>query len=120
VKYLLMIYMNDEVFESLSEAERNAIFAGHDEFGPKVRESGELIGTAALSNPTQSKTVRVRDGVTSATDGPYIETKEYLAGYYAVDCESIERAIELAAMIPDATLTAIEVRPVMDESGLEI
>jgi len=120
VKYLLMIYMNDDVFESLSEAERNAIFAGHEQFMPKIRESGEFVGTAALSNPTQSKTVRVRDGVTSATDGPYIETKEYLAGYYAVDCESLDRAIELAAMIPDAGLTAIEVRPVMDESGFEI
>ena len=87
---------------------------------PKIQSSGEFIGTAALVSPTQSKTVRVRDGVTSATDGPYIETKEYLAGYYAVDCESLDRAIELAAMIPDASLTAIEVRPVMVESGLEI
>ena len=120
MKYLLMIYMNDEVFEALSEEERNAVFAGHDAFAPKIRESGELIGTAALTNPTQSKTVRVRDGVTSATDGPYIETKEYLAGYYAVDCDSMDRAIELAAMIPDAGLTAIEVRPVMDDSGLEL
>ena len=120
MKYLLMIYMNDEVFASLSEAERNAIFAGHDEFEPKIRESGEFVSSAGLSNPTQSRTVRVRDGVASATDGPYIETKEYLAGYYAVDCESIERAVELAAMIPDAALTAIEVRPLMGGSGLEM
>jgi len=70
MKYLLMIYMNDDVFEALSEAERNAVFAGHDAFAPKIRESGEFIGTAALTNPTQSKTVRVRDGVASATDGP--------------------------------------------------
>ena len=120
MKYLLMIYLNDSMFESLTEDERNAIFAGHDTLIQKIRESGEFVGTAALTNPTQSKTVRVREGGTSVTDGPYIETKEYLAGYYAVDCESTQRAIELAAMIPDAALTAIEVRPVMDESGLEI
>jgi hypothetical protein len=120
VKYLLMIYMNESLFESLTDEERNAVFAGHNEFIPRIQESGEFVGTAGLVNPTQSKTVRVRDGVTTATDGPYIETKEYLAGYYAIDCESLDRAIELAAMIPDAALTAIEVRPVMVESGLEI
>lgn len=120
MKYLLMIYLNDSMFESLSEDERNAIFAGHDTLIQKIRESGEFVGTAALANPTQSKTVRVRNGATSATDGPYIETKEYLAGYYVVDCESIERAIELAAMIPDAGFTGIEIRPVMDQSGVEI
>jgi hypothetical protein len=120
MKYLLMIYMNDDIFEALTEDERNAVFAGHDEFVPRIKDSGEFVGTAALSNPSQSRTVRVRDGATSATDGPYVEAKEYLAGYYAVDCDSMDRAIELAAMIPDARLTAIEVRPVMDESGLEI
>jgi hypothetical protein len=54
------------------------------------------------------------------TDGPYVEVKEFLAGFYVVDCETVERANELAAMIPDARLTAVEVRPVMDEAGMEM
>jgi hypothetical protein len=120
VKYLLMIYMNDANWDTLSEDERNAVFAGHDAFGKLTRESGEFVHTAALSNPTQTRTVRVRDGVSAATDGPYIETKEYLAGYYVVECETVDRAVELAALIPDAKWTAIEVRPVMHESGMEM
>ena len=120
VKYLLMIYMNDATWESLSEAERNEVFRGHDEFIKSITESGEMVGTVALANPSNSATVRVRDGVTVVTDGPYVETKEYLAGYYLVDCESRERAIELAAMIPDARFNAMEVRPLMDVAGLEM
>ncbi len=120
MKYLLMIYMNPSIFDSLSEDERNAVFAGHDEFQKPLKESGELIGFAALSDPSQSITVRVRDDALSATDGPYVEAKEWLAGYYALECESRERVIELAGQIPDAKLTAIEVRPVMESTGLEM
>jgi hypothetical protein len=120
MKYLLMIYVNPATMEALTEEERQAIFEGHDAFQPPLRESGELIGFAALADPSGSTTVRVRDGVTSATDGPYVEAKEFLAGYYAVECETPERAQELAAMIPDARYTAIEVRPVMADGGLEM
>jgi hypothetical protein len=64
--------------------------------------------------------VRVRDGATHVTDGPFVEAKEFLAGYYIVDCETVERANELAARIPDARFTAVEVRPVMESSGMEM
>lgn len=120
MKYLLMIYMNPTLFETLSEAERDAIFAAHDEFQKVVKDTGELVGFAALADPSTSKTVRVRDEAPAVTDGPYIEAKEFLAGYYAVECETVERAAELGAMLPDAKLTAIEVRPVMEASGLEM
>jgi len=120
VKYLLMIYMNPEIWESLSEAERNAVVNTHDAFQKPIRESGELVGFAALADPWNSTTVRVRDEVPAVTDGPYVEAKEHLAGFYVVDCESVERAAELAAQIPDARFTAVEVRPVMDGAGLEM
>jgi hypothetical protein len=120
MKYLLMIYMNPTVFETLSEAERSEIFAGHEAFIGALTDSGELLGYAALADPSTSRTVRVRDDKVGATDGPYIEAKEFLAGYYAVECETPERAVELAAMIPDAKLTAIEVRSVMNAAGLEM
>jgi hypothetical protein len=120
VKYLLMIYMNPQIWEGLPEGERTAVFAAHEAFQKPLRDSGELIGFAALADPANSTTVRIRDGVLSATDGPYVEAKEFLAGYYAVDCETRDRAVELAGQIPDAKYTAIEVRPVMDESGLEM
>jgi hypothetical protein len=120
MKYLLMIYMNPTLFETLSEDERNEIFAAHEAFQPPLVESGELLGWAALSDPATSTTVRIRNAELSATDGPYVEAKEFLAGYYAVECETRERAIELAGQLPDAKLTGIEVRPVMESSGLEM
>jgi hypothetical protein len=120
VKYLLMIYMNPGIFEALSEEERTAVFHGHDELQKPIRDSGELVGFAALADPSNSSTVRVRDGVPAVTDGPYVEAKEFLAGFYLVDCDSRERAHEVAAQIPDARYTAIEVRPVMEDSGLEM
>ena len=120
MKYLLMIYLNPAILESLSEDERNAVFAAHDEFQKPIRESGELLGFAALADPSNSTTVRVRDGVPAVTDGPYVESKEFLAGYYVVDCETVERANELAAQLPDARFTGVEVRPIMEETGAEM
>ena len=120
MRYLLMIYMNPTVFETLSEEEQAAVMDAHDGFQKAIRESGELVGFAALADPSNSKTVRVRDDVAAVTDGPYVEAKEFLAGFYVVDCETGERPNELAAMIPDARFTAVEVRPVMDEAGLEM
>jgi hypothetical protein len=84
-----------------------------------ITKSGELIITQALADPSQSAVVRVRGGQPVVTDGPYLEAKEHLGGYYLIDCESRERAIELAAQIPDAKVDGmgIEVRPVMFSNG---
>jgi hypothetical protein len=120
MKYLLLIYLNPTSFEALSDEERDAIFKGHDALQGPLRESGELVGFAALADPSNTKTVRVRSGVPAVTDGPYVEAKEHLAGWYVVDCETVERANEIAAQIPDAQYTAIEVRPVMHAEGLEM
>lgn len=120
MKYLLTIHMNPEVWDTLTEEDRNAVFAAHDDFQRLIRESGEMAGTVALADPSNTRTVRVREGAPAVTDGPYVEAKEFLAGYYLVDCETVERAIELAARIPDARYTAVEVRPVMYEAGLEM
>jgi hypothetical protein len=120
MKYLLLIHMNPTLFEALSQAERDAIFAGHDEFQKVLKDTGELVGFAALADPSNTKTVRIREEALAVTDGPYVEAKEFLAGYYVVECESVERAVELGALIPDAKITAIEVRPVMESGGLEM
>jgi len=95
--------------------------AGHGEFMETVRASGEMIGTVALGEPASSAVVRVRDGLPAVSDGPYLETKEYLGGYYLVEVESRERALELAALIPDAKVDGlgIEVRPVVFSAEAE-
>jgi hypothetical protein len=120
VKYLLMIYMNDRTWSGLSERERRAMMAGHEDFQRATRESGELLDTNALGGPSTTSVVRVRDGEPVVTDGPFLETKEYLAGYYLMDCESRERALELAALIPDSTYSATEVWPVMFSGGVDV
>jgi hypothetical protein len=117
MKYLVMIYFNPTTWDALSEEEHQQVFDGHDSFIKLVTESGEMVSTEALTEPSQSATVRVRGGVPVVTDGPYIESKEYLAGYYLLDCESRDRVLELAAMIPDAKFSAMEVRPLMNQGG---
>ena len=90
-------------------------------FNKALKASGQLVGAEGLAMPSDARIVRATSGAAPAvTDGPYPEAKEFLAGYYVVDCETLERAQELAAMIPDAGLTGIEVRPVMADAGLEM
>jgi hypothetical protein len=119
VRYMLLIYLNPEIWESLSEEDRNQVFRGHDAFIKMITESGEMVGTEALADPSNSATVRVRDGVPAVTEGPYVAAREFLCGYYLVDCDSRQRAIELAALVPDARYTAMEVRPFMSQGGTE-
>lgn len=120
MKYMLLIYNNPTTYQNWSEEERSALFAEVDAIMTELRESGELVGGAALADWSNTKTVRVRDGMTTTTDGPFAEAKEQFAGYITVDCETPERAIELAARWPDAKYFAMEVRPIMDTSGAEM
>jgi len=121
VKFMLLIYNNPAAIEAMSEAERSEIFSDVDSIMAELTESGELVGGEALAPGEQSRTVRVREGVPAVTDGPFAEAKEELAGYLTVDCESVERAVEIAARWPDAKRWAMEVRPVMTpDAGAEM
>jgi hypothetical protein len=120
MKFLLIMHMNPAVWNALTEEERAAVGDGHGAFMETITKSGEMITTQALADPSQSTVVHVRDGKQVVTDGPYLEAKEHLGGFYLIDCESRERAHELAAMIPDAQVEGlgIEVRQVMFADGL--
>jgi hypothetical protein len=122
VKFLLIMHNNPAVWESLTESERDEVMTGHGDFIKTIQQSGEMIVTQALADPSNTVVVRVRGGVPVVTDGPYLEAKEFLGGYYLVDVASLERAIELAALIPDARFEGlgIEVRPVMFSAGMEM
>ena len=119
MKFLLIMHMNPDVWNALTEEERTEVMTGHGDFIETVTKSGEMILTQALADPSQSSVVRVRGGRRVVTDGPYLEAKEYLGGFYLVDCENRERALELAGMIPDAKVEGlgIEVRQVMFSDG---
>lgn len=85
----------------------------------ELRQSGELLSTAPLADPVNTKTVRSRDGVPVITDGPLAEAKEHFGGYLMLDCESIERATEIAARWPSSRFAPLEVRPIMEVGGPE-
>ncbi|MFC5814829.1 YciI family protein [Nonomuraea harbinensis] len=114
MKYLLLIYGNPASQEAIARA-RDQVMAEVDTLMKELAATGELVGGQALAGPAESKTVVVRDGVPAVTDGPFLESKEFLAGYLIVECESVERATDIAARWPDARLCAMEVRPIINE-----
>jgi hypothetical protein len=116
---MLLIYSNPASYEAMSK-EFDRVMGEVDALIKELTESGEWIGGKALADPSNTKTVRVRGGVPAVTDGPFVEPKEHLAGYGVIECESLERALEIAARWPDARYNAVELRPVMDEAGTEM
>ena len=119
MQFLISLHINPAVLDALTDEEKAAIGAGHGTFIEGLKKSGELITTQALVDPSQAAVVSVRNGQPVVTDGPFLESKEYLGGFYLVDCENKERAIELAAQIPDAAIAGlgVEVRQVMFADG---
>ena len=117
MRYMLLIYNNPATYEAWTEDERSALFGDVDALMAELTESGELLGGEALLDAALAKTVRVRDGVPAVTDGPFVEAKEQFAGYLAVDCVSIDRAVEIAARWPDAKHFAMEVRPMVEQNS---
>jgi hypothetical protein len=111
MKYMLLIYTDPAAWDP---AQAESIHAEYMAFTNDIIESGELVAGDALQPTETATSVRVRDGRRATTDGPFAETKEVLGGYYVVDVKDLDRAIELAAKIPDARTATIEVRPVMD------
>jgi hypothetical protein len=123
MKYLLLIYHNPgtrQIWESLSESERAEGLASYAALNEELAASGELIVAEALADQQMAKRVTVRDGQPITSDGPFAEVKEQLAGFYLVDCDSIDRAAAIAARIPEAPVAQIEVRPILTYAGLEM
>ena len=119
MKVLISRHINPAVLDALTDEEKAAIGDGHGKFMDELRQSGELLLTQALADPSQAAVVTVRNGQPVVTDGPFLEAKEYLGGFYLIDCEDKDRAIELAAQIPDAAIPGlgVEVRQVMFSDG---
>jgi hypothetical protein len=116
VKYLILIYSNPvsrEIWEGFSDDQRAEGFRWYTALGEELAASGELIVTEALADPSLTTRVSVRDGQAVTSDGPYAESKELLAGFFLLDCDSADRAVEIAARLPEAELGLVEVRPVL-------
>jgi hypothetical protein len=122
VKYVVLIYGNPEsrtAWEGMSDEQRAAGLAYYQQLNDDLDASGERIVSERLAYPELTKQVLTVDGGTLVTDGPFAEVKEFLAGFYLLDCESFERAVEIAARIPETNFGVVEVRPVMGLYGPE-
>jgi hypothetical protein len=120
VKYLLMIYQNPVTWQGMPESEKKAFMSDAGAIVDELVASGEWVGGEALADPSTAVAVRVRGGVPAVTDGPFAEAKEQVVGYCIVDCESRERAVEIATRWPDARLWGMEVRPILSPGGVEM
>jgi len=122
MKYMILIHSNLQslsLWETLTEQQQIDFGRGHMRLTEEMAEAGVLIVSEGLADPELAKWVSARDGETIASDGPFAEVKEHLAGFYLIECDSMDAAVEWAAKVPDAILREVEVRPVMDMSGWE-
>jgi hypothetical protein len=115
MQYMLLIYGDEAVWEADPDAGQK--LADYGKLTGDLRAQGKLLAGEELQPIATATTVQVRDGETVVSDGPFAETKEVLGGFYAIEAESLDEAIDWAAKIPDARLGTIEIRPVVDHSG---
>ena len=113
MQYLLLIYQTESETFPPDSPEFGAMMQRYGVFTEELQKNGHMVGGNALEKVATATTVRVRNGKASALDGPFAETKEQLGGYYLVDCDNLDQAIEYAAKIPTAEFGSIEVRPVV-------
>ena len=120
MKYMLLIYGNEELWSSFDPDELQRVIAETDAHNAALRASGEFVGAYGVADQVQAKQVHVADGVPVVTDGPYIEAKEYIGSFDIIDVDSLERALEIAAQVPFARIGQVEVRPILHEAGAEM
>ena len=114
MQYMLLIYDDERVWSEMPEDERNRLMGEYFQLTEDLQKAGAFVAGDPLQPTATATTVRVRESDTLVTDGPFAETKEQLGGYYLVEADSIDEAIEWAARIPSARLGSVEVRPVME------
>lgn len=115
MKYMLLVYLDEQ---ALSEAERQDCYVKSAQLAREIHSSGNYLDASPLHPTSTATSVRVRDGKGLITDGPFAETHEQLGGYYLIDANDLDEAIKIAERIPVARFGTIEIRPVMEITGL--
>jgi hypothetical protein len=115
MKYMLLVYGDETI---LDEPARQACYAESKELAHDLKANGQFLATSPLHLTATATSVRVREGKRLVTDGPFAETREQLGGYYLVDVKDLDEAISIAGRIPGARIGTIEIRPVMELSGV--
>jgi len=115
MKYLCLICA-ETVMEQMPETDASKHFEEYSEFTEEIRKSGHFVDCNRLLPPQSAITVRVRKGKVSTSDGPYVETKEQLGGYYVIEARDLNEAIQVASRIPGAWIGCVEVRPIAEDA----
>ena len=115
MKYMLLIYLSEQ---ALTEAEREQCYVKSAQLARDLSESGNYLSAGPLHPVATATSVRLREGKRLVTDGPFAETREQLGGYYLIEAKNLDEAIRIAERVPVATVGTIEIRPVLEISGL--
>jgi hypothetical protein len=114
MRYLMLLYGDEERESALSDAERRSIVDEHIAFGRRLRKEGAHVAGEALTSGAQAKVMRWESDAPIVTDGPFAETKEQLGGFYVLECESIDDALRWAAQVPKGPGLVVELRPIVE------
>jgi hypothetical protein len=115
MKYMLLIYLEEK---ALSESERSACYEKSIALTQELAERGQFVSANPLQPVAMATSLRVREGKRLITDGPFTETREQLGGYFLVDARDLNEAIDIASRIPGARFGTVEIRPIVELSGL--
>ncbi len=114
MRYMLLINSDESRYETMTEEDGAKLMAAYGTFTGDLQKAGALVGSDRLQPSTTATTVRVRDGQTLTTDGPFAETKEQFGGYYTIEVKDLDEALTWAARVPSATYGSVEVRPIWE------
>jgi hypothetical protein len=123
MKYVILIQSNERslaAWDDMTDEQRTDFGRRHMKLNQEMAEAGVHVASEGLADPALAKWVSVREGRTIASDGPYAEVKEHLAGFYLIDCADLDEAVAWAAKVPDAAITEVEVRPILDMSEWDL
>lgn len=119
MKYMLLIYHDEQAWDELSEAERQQIYGEYRQLVQELQSSGQYLAGDELQPTNTATSVRARDGKHLVTDGPFAETREQLGGFFLIEASSLDEANRIAARIPSARTGTVEVRPVVPEAAAQ-
>jgi hypothetical protein len=114
MKYMLLIYDNEQAWTRISETEQRKIYGEYMQFTEDIKASRNYLAGSQLHPVATASSVRVRDGKELITDGPFAETHEQLGGYYLIEAKDLDEATKIAARIPSARYGTVEVRPLVE------
>jgi hypothetical protein len=118
MKFMLIVHHDEEAFNKIEKEKRQQMLAESIELTHQLHASGQYLSASPLQPATTAVMVRVREGKPLVTDGPFIETREQIAGYFLIDSKDFDEAISIARKVPGARIGTVEVRPLIEITGL--